>query len=1495
MATRVNTRFVIALIAVLVILTLGLVGGWYYIENIHNSPEKLVRQSEELIQQGEFDRAAQLLGKALHKRQSHTPTLLRYAEVIQMLRTNDRQKASEKLGLLIRSLDQVLVQEPGHPRAYDQLMQLFMRLGREHGDFSGWNGMFERSSSLLQVNPESLQGRKYRGIANVNRMEKLNLGEDERQETLTDLQAVMDNNPDDQDAVYYLAAWHVLQSRTMGQTGIHGAQSQEHKTKAKSLMERTQQAHPDDLSRKIDRLRVLLLLDEREDPDTLSLLAEIEATLIQDASDSWLIRVVGQMLPQVDQTPVEADQAPGPVKTVSGLLRAEKVLRAGLERHPGDIMLLMPLARCLEFQQRNPEAIELYKQISEAQSEGDLFFAMQLGQLKAGASIKYADLLLTESRKRPAAEREQMLSQVEALIKQVVDNFGESPDSLLTEGKLLIAQKRWQQALVKIDLANSHLKEGDPEALLLSAEVRKQLGELGAATERLERLVQLRPQYKTARYELISIYLRMNQLTQAREHIDLLLGDDPDNQWGKRYQADLLARQGQIGEAIKVYETLDTDQMPGALTNLATYYAASGDRDKARQIILEQYERDPSDVGTLQVLMRYTTDPEQGEAYLARSEEAGASSDVIGIIRSRYRGDGELSEVVESLIEQEDDPVVRLIKQYTLYQQTGKKEEAVAVLEEAATKAPDHPGVISLQFDQALVKRDWSFAETLASRASTLNLDRAEGMFFYGRLEFRMGRFDRAISSYRRGLRLRPVYSEGWRRLGDAQRLNTDMEEASQSYERSLEQRPDNIGSLRGYAAVLDALGDHTAALEALRQASRFRPTDETLRAQRLAYEDQYGDSEQALSLRQRLAQVLPKDQSNRRAIAILQAKLGRADSALGTINTLIDEVGLTQANVRTAADVHAELGDPKAGRALIQKYVNELGDKANEEDWLILGRFIVRHEEVDDALAAYRRGVAVENPDTRRATRELADLLFEKGRAVESIEHYNRLWETFTTEKRVGNRYVEALLRGGQLDRAQVVLAQVVEGHGESIDTLVLEALISDRQGDKERALTAMNRAVELNPERAVIYYQRAQLVASDHNSDAEAIADLRQALTLDPEMKAARGLLAAIHTRRGEREEAIRELVELLKAHPDEIPARLRLAQLYMRAEAAVPLKALLDETAKLYPSAPLWPRLQSQQAFREGNLPLAIEKMTMALEMAPTLQTLAELIAMLIEAEKPQDALTILRDHSRLVSGVPQLQGLRAKALLAVGSEEQSVNTFRLAVSQCGTYNELATVIRQIIDVSDHERAAEIMESVEAPDRPELIEMGLAQIASDVRDYKTALARLRMIDSRIAAQTPDRISYDRMLGLCLQQLEMHEEALGAYQRVIRDLPTDTVSLNNAAFLLADVLGKPQDALPLARRAATESPDDPLVLDTLGWVLFQSGDADQAYMTLQRSYEAAPSAVNCLHMGDVMLSMGNPSGAQQMYLQAQELAKESEDQQMLETATKRLDKISR
>jgi uncharacterized protein (TIGR03790 family) len=74
--------------------------------------------------------------------------------------------------------------------------------------------------------------------------------------------------------------------------------------------------------------------------------------------------------------------------------------------------------------------------------------------------------------------------------------------------------------------------------------------------------------------------------------------------------------------------------------------------------------------------------------------------------------------------------------------------------------------------------------------------------------------------------------------------------------------------------------------------------------------------------------------------------------------------------------------------------------------------------------------------------------------------------------------------------------------------------------------------------------------------------------------------------------------------------------------------------------------------------------------------------------------------------------------------------------------------------------------------------------------------------------------------------EQEDRIDAAIDKYKRVVLVQPNNFVALNNHAYALAVRQKMPAEALPLARRAAAQAPDDFLVLDTLGWIQHLLGD---------------------------------------------------------------------
>ncbi len=1498
MASRVNTKFVIGLITVLVVVV-GLGGVYLFV--IRPDTTKLIQRGDQYLAQGLTDKALDQYGRAIKKRPDDVGLLMRYAQVLEQAKTSDPRTARKYLRQLLSALHQTLTQEPNHAEAFEKLMGVYLRLARDLGDFESWKRMHDEADGKLKgqaASETTVLAQKYRGIAQVNRMEGLDLTQEERDQARDDLLAAIEQFPEDRDVSYYLAAWYVLNARALERDPNADFQQEadEQYEKADQLSRESLASRPDDPRRQIDRLRMLGLLDRSDQQEAIDLSQQIEKQLSDNPTSLRMILELVELLPGVGRNRVEGE-APDPSWAVSGLVRAEALLRSAGEANPSEPRFVAALGRVLELQQRHDEAKVFYKQAFELQPSTNIFEGVQLDRLRASATVKYVGLVLKPIDSMTQPQKQAAIEESDALMSQVVANYGESSGEVnLALGKIAMARGQWGQASERLDRANSQFKGTNPEVLLLAAKSWVQMGELGAATDRLERLVQIKPKYMPARYELINLYIGLDQLRNAQSQVNRILRENPRDTRALRLNADLLAQRGQTEQAIDAYLRLNPQQNTELIPKLAGLYIATGQTDTARGLLESRFEQDTTNIKLLQDLIRLSQDAKQAIGYIHAAREAGADPKALEILESQFSGKAELAQVLEGLIDKDATPFDQHMKRFNLYYRLGRIDEAMGELDQAAKLKPEHPMVITGQFEQALRGRQWDRAQALAGQAATANLDMAEGMFFYGRLASQRGQYEEAIANYRRGLSLREIYSEGWRQLGDVQRRVSAWEEAAASYRRAIDQRPNNIAALTGLAVVQNALGKHVQSLETYRKALRFSPRNRALREQYLMNERLYGDPQKVLKWRQKIAAEDPDDLANRRQMILLLAQEDRLEDAQRLADALIQQAGADRENTRTAATVRSLAGDTDAAQKMIQDYVHGLKDEAVDEDWMMLARFLLDVGQDDQAMAAYRRAVEIEDPKLRRATREFADFLFEQGQYAEAVERYEHLWESNPEDQRVGYRYVEALLRLNEPERAKQVLASVTKQHGVSGNTHVLKAMISRAHGDTESALASLNEAAQLEPNRAVIYYQRSDLQASDPRLETQVMDDLRHALELDPDLSAARRLLATVHVRRGERSEAVRELVTLIKRNPRHIAARLQLVGLYQDTGQMGPRRTLLAESAKRFPKAAIWPQLQAQQALLDGDESLAIRKLAEAFALVPSPQTLGELAALLIRMDKAQEALDLLRAHGEIVRHVPLLHALRGRALVLLEQDDLANRAFTRAVERCDSFKQIAAVGIQMTQAMGREKAITRLDALSQTlsQNRSLVELGVIQLEAEAKKYDQAIGRLRRIDVSIPDTSPQRVQFNRLLALVLHQQGQHEQALGVYEQMLKSQPNNLITLNNAAYLLAEDLNRADEALPLARRAADLAPENPLVLDTLGWSLFKSGQAQSALTVLRRSVRITPSSLNSLHLGDVLQDTGDSRAAIEMYTQAKQLAEESNDQENLLLANKRLDQLT-
>jgi Flp pilus assembly protein TadD len=115
-----------------------------------------------------------------------------------------------------------------------------------------------------------------------------------------------------------------------------------------------------------------------------------------------------------------------------------------------------------------------------------------------------------------------------------------------------------------------------------------------------------------------------------------------------------------------------------------------------------------------------------------------------------------------------------------------------------------------------------------------------------------------------------------------------------------------------------------------------------------------------------------------------------------------------------------------------------------------------------------------------------------------------------------------------------------------------------------------------------------------------------------------------------------------------------------------------------------------------------------------------------------------------------------------------------------------------------------------------------------------------------SQAVAPESFELRYDRaMAAERVNKLDV----LADLRRVIEMKPDYAHAYNALGYTLADRTERIDEAYALIEKARTLSPDDPFILDSLGWVQYRRGQLDEALKHLRSAYEARPDPEIAAH----------------------------------------------
>jgi tetratricopeptide (TPR) repeat protein len=187
---------------------------------------------------------------------------------------------------------------------------------------------------------------------------------------------------------------------------------------------------------------------------------------------------------------------------------------------------------------------------------------------------------------------------------------------------------------------------------------------------------------------------------------------------------------------------------------------------------------------------------------------------------------------------------------------------------------------------------------------------------------------------------------------------------------------------------------------------------------------------------------------------------------------------------------------------------------------------------------------------------------------------------------------------------------------------------------------------------------------------------------------------------------------------------------------------------------------------------------------------------------------------------------------------------------------------------------EASRQLAEAREA--QPELaIQLYLIESESYSNNNKDAQAN--QVLQQAIQRYPDDLNllYTRaMLAEKRDDLPQMEKDLRA---IIAREPENAMALNALGYTLADRTTRYAEAKALIEKAYQLTPDDPAILDSMGWVAYRLGNLEEAERYLRQALERFPDHEVAAHLGEVLWANGKRREARQVWAKAFEAQPDS------------------
>ena len=450
-------------------------------------------------------------------------------------------------------------------------------------------------------------------------------------------------------------------------------------------------------------------------------------------------------------------------------------------------------------------------------------------------------------------------------------------------------------------------------------------------------------------------------------------------------------------------------------------------------------------------------------------------------------------------------------------------------------------------------------------------------------------------------------------------------------------------------------------------------------------------------------------------------------------------------------------------------------------------------------------------------------------------------------------------------------------EADPSSVEARQVVASLLIRAGDIDGAVEHLETIVDVMSDPPGAGFHRAAELLSTEKDGESAVAVMKRLVLGHEDDAAAQLAFARLLARNGQLEEALAIADRAYELAPDDAPTAVLRARLRHRANDIDGAFAVLAEFLERVPDSGMVRMAYARMLVDTKRYDEARAEFERLVADEPENDDARYALGLLLLQTKRLDEAT--EQFERLASGNARHDaafyylGRIAEAQQRLGDAITAYRRVRRGEHRLNAQIRVAVLFAESGNV---DAARSHLHGLHSENTQEAVRIYRAEagLLTRVEQYEEAMA---VFDASLRELPGNSdLLYSRgMLAEKMDRLDLVERDMRA---IIAGEPDNADALNALGYTLADRTDRYEEAYALIIRAIELKPDEPYIVDSLGWVLYRMGRHQEALEHLRRAMSIEPDPEIAAHLGEVLWVLGNRAEARDVWSTALEAAPDDE-----------------